>query len=73
MPWNFPMWQVMRFAVPSLMAGNVGPSSMPPTCRTALLIEGVFRRAAYPAGAFQTLLVSSQRVAVADRRRPGGP
>jgi len=64
MPWNFPMWQVMRFAAPSLMAGNVGllkhASNVP---QTALLIEDLFRRAGYPAGAFQTLLVSSQRVA----------
>jgi succinate-semialdehyde dehydrogenase/glutarate-semialdehyde dehydrogenase len=64
MPWNFPMWQVMRFAAPSLMAGNVGllkhASNVP---QTALLIEDVFRRAGYPTGAFQTLLVPAQRVA----------
>jgi succinate-semialdehyde dehydrogenase/glutarate-semialdehyde dehydrogenase len=64
MPWNFPMWQVMRFAAPSLMAGNVGllkhASNVP---QTALLMEDVFRRAGYPEGAFQTLLVPSQRVA----------
>jgi succinate-semialdehyde dehydrogenase/glutarate-semialdehyde dehydrogenase len=64
MPWNFPMWQVMRFAAPGLMAGNVGllkhASNVP---QTALLIEDVFRRAGYPPGTFQTLLVPSQRVA----------
>jgi succinate-semialdehyde dehydrogenase/glutarate-semialdehyde dehydrogenase len=64
MPWNFPMWQVMRFAAPGLMAGNVGllkhASNVP---QTALLIEDVFRRAGYPAGGFQTLLLPSQRVA----------
>ena len=64
MPWNFPMWQVTRFAAPALMVGNVGllkhASNVP---QTALLIADVFRRAGYPDGAFQTLLVGSDRVA----------
>jgi succinate-semialdehyde dehydrogenase/glutarate-semialdehyde dehydrogenase len=71
MPWNFPLWQVMRFAVPALMAGNVGllkhSSNVP---QTALYIEDLFRRAGFPAGAFQTLLVGAERVeAVIEDRR----
>ena len=63
MPWNFPLWQVIRFAAPALMAGNVGllkhASNVP---QTALFLEELFRDAGFPEGCFQTLLISSKRV-----------
>ncbi len=70
MPWNFPLWQAMRFAAPALMAGNVGllkhASNVP---QTALFMEELFAEAGFPQGAFQTLLITAGQVEVVLRDR----
>jgi len=74
MPWNFPFWQVFRFAAPALMAGNVAVlkhASNVPQC--ALALEEIFRRAGFPLGAWQTLLISGPQASalMADERIQG--
>ncbi len=71
MPWNFPFWQVFRFAAPALVAGNTGllkHASNVPLC--ALAIESVFREAGFPTGVFHSLMIQSSRVAgvIEDKR-----
>ncbi|UAB75706.1 NAD-dependent succinate-semialdehyde dehydrogenase [Mesoflavibacter sp. SCSIO 43206] len=63
MPWNYPFWQVMRFAVPSLTAGNVGLlKHASNVTSTALAIQDLFEEAGYPKGCFQTLLVNHDQI-----------
>lgn len=71
MPWNYPLWQVIRFAAPALMAGNTGllkhASNVP---QSALYLDALFERAGFPAGSFATLLIGSAEVkAVLEDRR----
>ncbi|WP_291380635.1 NADP-dependent succinic semialdehyde dehydrogenase [Demequina sp.] len=71
MPWNYPLWQVIRFAAPALMAGNTGllkhASNVP---QAALYLDTLFDRAGFPAGSFRTLLIGAREVAsvLEDRR-----
>ena len=71
MPWNFPFWQVFRFAAPALVAGNTGllkHASNVPQC--ALAIEEVFHKAGFPQGVFRSLMIRASQVAnvIGDRR-----
>lgn len=71
MPWNFPLWQVVRFLAPAVMVGNVGLLKHAPSVpRTALLLEDLFRRAGAPDGLLQALLIGTDQVpaVIADPR-----
>jgi succinate-semialdehyde dehydrogenase/glutarate-semialdehyde dehydrogenase len=71
MPWNYPLWQVIRFAAPALMAGNTGvlkhASNVP---QAALYLDTLFERAGFPSGSFRSLLIPASRVegVIRDRR-----
>ena len=74
MPWNFPFWQVFRFAIPSLIAGNVSvPKHAPSVPQCALAIEGLFREAGAPQGIFKSYFLSNEDAGklIADRRIAG--
>jgi succinate-semialdehyde dehydrogenase/glutarate-semialdehyde dehydrogenase len=63
MPWNFPFWQVIRFAAPALMAGNVGVlKHAPNVTQCSLLLESIFQQAGFPDGVFQSLIIDTDQV-----------